>query len=216
MNQKEADIKKYYKDFNLTRVKNPKNLDNDLHRQLYKQPIERSKIHLEPVKKGDTVQADLLYLPHDGEYKYALVAVDVGSRLTDSEPLTDRSAKDALTAILKIFNRGIVLQPINKIVVDDGTEFKAEFAKYFKKNNVHMVVAQANRKRQVGLVESRNKSIGNYLLKRQTAIELTTGEPSREWVDELPTVIKRLNKRFEKKNIVIPESTENQIFFKAN
>jgi hypothetical protein len=52
----------------------------------------------------------------------------------------------------------------------------------------------------VGLVESRNKSIGDWLLKRMTAQELNTGVKSTEWVQYLPDVVKRLNKRFEIKN----------------
>ena len=36
------------------------------------------------------LQADLLYLPDDKGYKYALVCVDVGSGYTDAEPFIKR------------------------------------------------------------------------------------------------------------------------------
>ena len=40
--------------------------------------------------KDDRHQADTLYLPNDNQYKYALVVVDVGTRMIDAEPLKNR------------------------------------------------------------------------------------------------------------------------------
>ena len=200
MDAKERDIKQFYKTLDLTRVKNSKNVKNELMYQLYKTPKEKIKPIIEPAYRNDTHQYDLLYLPHDNGYKYALVAVDVGSKLCDAEALKSRTSKATLDALLTIFKRKILSLPENKINVDDGTEFKADFAKYFKQRNIDVVVAQPNRHRQVALVESRNKSIGDYLMKRMVAQELKTKEASHEWVDQLPIVVKRLNKRFEIKN----------------
>lgn len=38
-------------------------------------------------------QIDLLYLPHDNKKKYALVVVDVGTRICDAQPMQDRKPK---------------------------------------------------------------------------------------------------------------------------
>ena len=45
-------------------------------------------------------QVDTLYLPEDNEkkipYKYALVVVDVGTRLLDAEPMAGLESEDAV------------------------------------------------------------------------------------------------------------------------
>ena len=193
-----ADIDKYYETFNLTNVKDKKNIENELLYQMYKQPRDKVKTKMEPVAKNDTHQYDLLFLPEDKGYRYCLVGVDVGSRLCDAQAIKNKEAKTVLAGVQKIYNRGVLSQPLN-IRVDDGSEFKGEFAKYFKNKGVIVSVAQPNRHRQVGLVESRNKSIGTYLLKRMVAQEVRTNEPSTEWLEYLQPFIKKINKRFEVK-----------------
>lgn len=201
------DIKKYYKHFNLTKVANPKHVQNELLYQLYKEPKEKAKIHFAPNYKNEVIQCDLLYLPHDQGYKYVLVAVDIGSRLCDAEPLKNREATTVLKALERIFKRKIVNEP-HEIVVDSGAEFQGEFINHFQSIGIKVRVAQVNRHRQVGLVESRNKSIGDWLMKRMTAQELNTGVVSTEWVKYLGEVVKRLNKKFEIKNPKPNESNE--------
>jgi hypothetical protein len=205
--QKEEDIKQYYKTFDLKKVKDKKNVKDELIVQLYKKPKETVKTKMKQLQRNDTHQLDLLYLPHDNGYKYALVGVDVGSRLCDAEPLKARSAKDVLTALKKMYTRKILSQPI-RVTVDSGSEFKDVFRDFFEKEGVYLKVSAPNRHRQTGLVEARNKSIGTYLLKRMVAEELKTGNPSTEWVDELPKIVKRLNKRFEIKNPKPSDSTD--------
>lgn len=82
-------------------------------------------------------------MPHDktskGTFKYALVAVDVGSRLTDAEPLKEKTAAATLQGIKNILKRKILGHP-SKINVDDGSEFKGSFAKFFKDSGVAVVV----------------------------------------------------------------------------
>jgi PhoPQ-activated pathogenicity-related protein len=52
--------------------------------------------------KDDRHQADTLYLPNDNGYKYALVLVDVGTRMIDAEPMKGRTGDDTVEAIKKI------------------------------------------------------------------------------------------------------------------
>lgn len=196
---KDDDIKNYYETLDLTKVKNPSNLNDELMYQLYRTPVEKYMPKYSSIEKNNTHMCDLLYLPDDEGYKYALVVVDVGSRLCDAQPMKNRTAKTTLDAIKAIYNRKILTMP-SVLKCDDGSEFKSTFAKYFKDNNVEIIVAQPNRHRQVAIVEARNRAIGSYLLKRMTAQELKTGETSREWVDWLPKIIKTLNKRYEVKN----------------
>lgn len=193
---KETDLKKYYKHLNLTKVKKVKNVQDELLYQIFKKPIEKDVPTIEPTFKNDTHQYDLLYLPNDDGHKYLLVGVDVGSRVCDAEPLKTKSSKAVLNALKNMYKRKILEKPYNKINVDSGSEFKGEFSKFFTDDGVDVVVALPNRHRQVALVETRNKAIGDYLLKRMVAQELKTGELSTEWIEWLPKLIKRLNKRY--------------------
>ena len=78
--------------------------------------------------------------------------------------------------------------------VDDGTEFKGVTKTYFDANKMIVRVAKTGRHRQQAVVERRNQSIGVKLFKRMAAQELITGEPSKEWIEDLHQVIKDLNK----------------------
>jgi len=50
-------------------------------------------------------QLDLLFLPHDREYKYLLVAVDVATRSSDFEPITDKESSTVVNALKRIYKR---------------------------------------------------------------------------------------------------------------
>jgi hypothetical protein len=201
--QKEEDIRNYYKNFTLSDVKDAKNLKHEIVYQLYKKVVPDSggnKTHIEPLPAGLVHQLDCLYLPDDDGYKYALTVVDVGSRMMDAEPMKEIHPISAMKALVQIYKRGILKLPEQTFQVDSGSEFKGEFKKYFEKLGINFRVAQAGRHRQQGLIESRNKSVGTPLLKRQTAEELLTGEKSTQWVTFLPIVVKHLNERFKVKN----------------
>jgi hypothetical protein len=195
-NTKEDDINEYYKTFTTKNVKNKKSVENELVKQLFTKKAEKDKPKLQPTEKNNIHQCDLLYLPTDKGYSYLLVVVDVGSRLTDAEKLKSRNSTAIVNALEKIYKRKILSKP-QKIRCDMGVEFKGEFSKYCKENNIYVSRSAVNRHRQTGLVESRNKSIGDYLLKRMVAQELRTGEPSTEWVDYYQDFINTINKENE-------------------
>ncbi|EGG23142.1 hypothetical protein DFA_05272 [Cavenderia fasciculata] len=77
-------------------------------------------------------QADLLFLPDDNGFKYALVVVDLASRLT--EPFQNKTAKEVRDEFIKIYKRGVLKQP-NIIQMDPGTEFKGATKQYFEQND---------------------------------------------------------------------------------
>ena len=203
MNKNDTD--KYYTRFLVSDVKDKKNLQEHILYQLFKKPknddIAPEIISPEDHKPNQIHQADLLYLPADDGYMYGLTVVDTGSRLTDCEPIKDKKALTVLNAIKKIYDRGIIKIPEISLEVDSGSEFKGVFSKYFKDKSINIRVAQTGRSRQQGLVESRNGSIANILLKRMVAEELLTKEKSVEWVYYLPKLIKLINTHFYKKEI---------------
>lgn len=146
------------------------------------------------VEKNYTHQADLLSMPTDKGYKYILVVVDIGSRLTDAQPLKSKTASEVLQAFKKIYRPRNFLQIPKRLEVDPGNEFKAEVKKYFNDNKVFVRVGKKARHRQQAIVERRNQIIATALFRRMAAEEILTEEPSTEWVDDLPIVIREMNK----------------------
>ena len=192
MSSENEAIKQFYKQFSTLNIKNKKHLKNELLYQLLKNPPpEKNQPRMKKYQEG-THQADVLYMPDDDGYSYALTVVDCSSRLTDARPLKTRDAQTVLNAIKDIYKGKILKQP-NILQVDNGSEFKSVFKSYFEKQNVIIMTAQTGRHRQIALAEARNGAISKPLLTRMVAEELVTGEQSNDWVKFLPDVIKMLN-----------------------
>src|SRR6185312_1938981 len=150
--------------------------------------------HFNVLKKNYVHQADLLYLPHDEDDKYLLVVVDGQSRITDAQPLTQKTSEATLEGFKKIYERGILKLP-KPLDVDPGAEFKGPVAKWFKDQGIGVRVGKTGRHRMQALVERRNQIIGTAIAKRQAEEELLTGDPAVQWKDDIPELIKALNKR---------------------
>ena len=126
--------------------------------QLLKKPIKdkrnKSTYPTTLYKKDFIHQLDLLVLPYSDDHKerYALVVIDMSSRLIDAEPLKNKDSKSVVDAIKKIYKRNILKQP-SQIDTDSGSEFKGDFHQYLKQNNIKHKVALPNRHSQVGLAE---------------------------------------------------------------
>jgi hypothetical protein len=144
-------------------------------------------------------QADLLFLPEDNGYNYALVVVDVGSRLVDAKPIKNKTPDTVLKA-LKLIYKGKYLKPVTNLFgVDSGSEFKGAVTNYIEDElGAHMKVGKPDRHRQQSIVERKNRDIGKLLFKRMVAEELQTNVVSKAWVDYLPTVIDQINKNTKK------------------
>jgi hypothetical protein len=196
---------------------------------LYKRPKREKKhesAHFSDVPDNSYHQADLLFLPTDNGHKYALVVVDVGSRIVDAVPLKSKSSDSVIAGFRKIYESHKILKPpTNTITVDSGSEFKGSTKKYFENVlKVNVRVAKVGRHRQVAIVERKNQDIGNKLFRRMTAEELLTGEVSRAWVEYLPKVIRNINTHTKKtfvrpipsgkytfKGDVIPQGTKVRV-----
>lgn len=179
-----------------------KKTTNDMLHNLYIKPTKDKGLNAPtyPDFKDNVFhQMDILFLPDDDGYKYALVIVDVGSRLVDARPLKTKSASDVLKALKQIYS-GKYLKPPSKVIgVDSGSEFRGPVKNYFDDIGVFMKIGKPDRHRQQAIVERKNKDIGKKLFYKMTAEELQTGEVSTAWVENLPSVIKEINKKRKKK-----------------
>ena len=141
-------------------------------------------------------QIDILFMPYDEHNKerYALVCIDMSSRLIDAEPLKNKDSSSVVSGLKQIYKRKILKQP-NQIDTDAGSEFKGVFHTYLMSNNIKHKVALPNRHSQVALAENANKRIAKPLFKRMLEEEILTGESSISWKDDLYDIVKEINKK---------------------
>jgi hypothetical protein len=168
--------------------------------------------HIEVTEPNYCHQADLLFLPNDDGYRYSLVVVDCDTGKTDAVALKEKSAKAVLDGFKTIYKRGILKFP-QRLEVDPGGEFKGVVKTYFNDGGAFVRYGLPGRHRMQALVERRNRTIGTDLLKRQTAQELLTGEPSVEWIEDLPGEIKKINKHLPEKKEYPDEPTGSKKSF---
>lgn len=197
--------KKSKSDFGLYRKRNSK---HDLVADLMKIPKKDSKINMptrDPrfIENGYVHQADLLYLPNDNSYRYCLVVVDIGSGICDAEPLKTKKQSEVLKAFQAIYARDNLDIPKAILQIDNGTEFNGVVAKYFSENNVMIRRGQPGRHRQQANVESYNATIARAIFYSLHEKELKTKKPETEWTENLPEIIKIINRHVKKTRIAL-------------
>jgi hypothetical protein len=178
--------------------KTPKNKDELIN--LYKKPKKdsyKNTPHIQVLLPNVVQQADLLFLPNDNGYRYALVVVDAGSRLVDAEPIKNKDSESVLKAFKKIYERKILKIP-ERLEVDPGQEFRGKVADYFDSKKVLIRYGKPGRHRMQALAETANYIIGTILHMRMTGQELLTGDKSVEWIEDLPRIVAAINKRRKK------------------
>ena len=162
-------------------------------KQIPKKEKGYNMAHTQVFKEGLINEADVLYLPKDGKYAFALVVVDSSSKKCDAEPITTVSSSHVVKAFEKIYARGIISYPKVKIIFDSGSEFKGDTNDYFKTINIRRGIT--SRSRQQSLVETKNRIIGDIIFRMQQLEEIKTNETNTKWTKILPTIIKQINER---------------------
>ena len=148
---------------------------------------------------GANMMADLLFLPNDNSYRYALVVVDTATRVCDAYPLKSKAVKEIINAFKAIFKgRHLDDENLKLMRIDAGKEFKGEVPEYFTHRGVGLKVSRVNRHRQTSLVEAMNKVIGQSIFQIQHEEEIRlyeAGDPQQvtSWVVVLPYIIKNMN-----------------------
>jgi hypothetical protein len=185
----------FYKYFSLSKAPLGFKKKQELFKLFQVPPKEKLMPKFYNFEKDNTHQADILYLPDDDGYKFCLVVCDIATSLMDAEPLKKIDSKTVLSAIKKIYKRGILKTP-TELITDAGAEFKGEFANYFKENKIFQKNAITGRHRQVACVEKKNQILGTVLHMRMYAQELLTGEINRDWMKDLKIIIRKINEKY--------------------
>lgn len=190
--------------------------------ELYKKPTtfksgDPNNAHIQVFAPDEIHQIDTLYMPWDSSpfakanksksnvkhkkrgYKYVLVVTDLYDGQTDAEPLEHKRSEDIVNAITTIYKRPKKKDRIfnklpREIQVDAGTEFKGDFLDWIEENNIKLRTGLTNRHKQQAFVENRNRLISRILSRQMANEEMLTGEPSSQWVKNLPLVIQTINK----------------------
>lgn len=193
----------------LAKPTNKADLSSELLYKLMKRPTKDSakiKNHYQVYGAKYQYQADILFLPDDDGFRYALVVVDMANGLTDAYPLKSKTSTEVLIAFKHIFSNHILPIPKRMITIDSGSEFKGVVTDYFMDKSVIIKRSKPDRHQQTAFVESRNRIIGRITGMRQNTNELATGERDTTWVDLLPTIITAINKSLTKS----PEQLEER------
>ena len=155
------------------------------------------------LKQYHNYSADLLFLPEtDTGFKYLLVVVDLATDLFDIEPLPGKKAASVLTAFKKMFRRQYIKKPKASVSVDDGSEFKGEFAKYLTDQSIFKKTAVPGRHTQNSTVESLNRQLGRLFNEYMNSKEIETEDVYKEWDNVIKIVRKELNK-YRKKTLPV-------------
>jgi len=117
-------------------------------------------------------QCDLMYLPRFHNYEYCLCLINMRTKISDVEPIVNRTSKSITTAFIKMLERNIIEKFPKKIFSDLGSEFRGEFEKFCKDNNIQLIYTRQQNHFQNSLVENINgtykKIIMRYLQMKKT------------------------------------------------
>lgn len=161
-------------------------------------PKEKTVPRITNFRKNAVHQADLLFLPDDKGYKYALVVVDTATKQVDARALKAKSSGAVISNLLSIWNGKYLRRP-QVLATDPGTEFKKQVSTFLQKKKIRHKVGRINRHRQQALAERFNYLFGRAVGTKQNKKEMETGETSKEWKKDLPKVVRIINEHRKEK-----------------
>lgn len=139
-------------------------------------------------------QADLLFLPNDNGFKYALTVIDIASRYKEARPLKSKLSEHVAAAFSDIYNHGPLKFP-QTLMTDPGKEFYGAVKTLMEKNGTKMRYGRVNIHRDQALVERFNRTLAERLFTYQTAqeLKLESGKFNKEWAKRLQPVVQTIN-----------------------
>jgi hypothetical protein len=170
---------------------------------LMKKPkkLKQSELPHFNLPTADTIlQLDTLYFPEtNSEYKFVLVACDVATNKVDAEPMKLRDSNTITLAFKNILKRKKIQKPM-LVMVDRGSDFKGEFAKFLKQQKIGRQLCTYHR--QLLPVDHVCYILGKYLGGAMLNEEVTTGKlNTTAWKKHLGKLIKILNDGYTKEPI---------------
>lgn len=182
----------------------------DLLKQLFSRLPDKPKKYKATIYSGANrpnaiQQADLLFLPSDKGYKYALVVVDIATRRVAVEPLKSKTATATAKAIEKIYDDDFLTYP-TRIEVDPGSEFRGQFKRLMEDNGTDVRYGLPERHRSQCLVERINGILGKKIFIRQMLRELTSKKVNKQWVSELPEIVGEINSKLVREPIALTDN----------
>jgi hypothetical protein len=137
-------------------------------------------------------QVDLLFLPTDNGYSYALCVVDVASRYKASRPLKTKLSYEIVDRLHNIYDTDKFMKIPKFLNFDKGTEFRSKLMWDFcKTNNIKIIYNLPTN--HLSFVENFNKQLAKKLFRFQQVKELETQEENSQWVNQLQFVVKKMN-----------------------
>lgn len=168
-----------------------------IYKEIYKKPHPKARKlfnHWRIETVNDTHQVDLLFLPEDQGYKYALTLIDVASRYKQARPIKDKNTLTIKTAIQDIYTSDRHLKYPKTLNSDSGSEFRGVLTEWCKKLGIEQRFNQPSY--HLAFVESFNKELSKLIFARQTMKEIDSGKANKVWVKFLEDDIKFLNNRY--------------------
>jgi len=148
-------------------------------------------------ERNNTHQIDLLYLPDDKGFKYALVCVDLAyPRYIGVEKLKTKTPEAVQKGLLEIYKKYKQFLKQPKILeCDQGSEFKGEFLNFFNKKGVFIRYKRTGRHRQQACVEAVNGVLvyGLFYTMLANEIHLENKEIVGDWIDNIDELVELLN-----------------------
>jgi hypothetical protein len=137
--------------------------------------------------RAEIIMMDVLFLPEDNGFPYALVALDLATNNIDCEPIKTKHAQTILNALKIILKRKFIKLPRTMVITDDGNEFKEVFDTFLATNNITHRQTISGKHRQMMPIDSKCAVIGSYLMRAMHSDE------TRKWKARLTQLVKILN-----------------------
>ena len=79
-------------------------------------------------------------MPIDKGFEYFLTVVELACRRIDAEPIKNKKAETILWAFKRIYRRGRLIPPANRMETDSGTEFNNHLIRNFFINEIGILM----------------------------------------------------------------------------
>jgi len=126
--------------------------------------------------------------------------VELSRLRVDGELLKNKTAQSVLNAFIRIYRRGRIKPPTDRLEIDSGKEFDNELVRNLFINSIKVLMrfGEPGRHKQQCYAERVIQEIEKPLLKRMTAQEMKTGITSVEWSEDFHDIVREVDRRWQR------------------